>query len=74
MHDRLVEAYENTKIGGTGSIGCTVPGIEAIEQFQVVVDEVYLMERQGLITAKPPHKESQSGRHLIDHIMFVRLK
>lgn len=66
------EKYEATAIGGTAILN-TSPK-QSDEQFQSVVGEVQRMAAEGLVTITKEHRESESGRSLIDLIIFKRIR
>ena len=66
------EKYEATAVGGTAILS-TASG-QSDDAFQGDVREVQRMEREGLVTIIKEHRESESGRRLIDLIMFRRLR
>ncbi len=47
---------------------------ETIEGFQAVALAADAMQTDGLILIRAVHKESTSGRHLVDAIQFMRMR
>ncbi len=45
-----------------------------LEQFQSVLVVALAMQQDGLILVQRVHRESSSGRQLIDSIQFIRVK
>lgn len=60
--------------GGAVTVGRASRPFEALEEFQVVVDELEEMHRTGLIKIILRHQESTSGRRFIDLVQFLKLK
>ena len=66
------EVYKKTPLGTVATFqACSAPF--DIESFQVFVDELDAMEARGLIDITLRHKESQSGKSLVDLVRFTRL-
>lgn len=66
------EKYEATAIGATVILS-SAPR-QSDEAFQSDVRDVQRMAAEGLVTITKEHRESESGRRLIDLIMFSRVR
>jgi ribosomal protein S19E (S16A) len=66
------EKYEATAVGATAILS-PAPR-QSDEAFQSDVREIQRMEAEGLVTITKEHRESESGRRLIDLIIFTRLR
>lgn len=73
MNDIAKAAYEALE---TGHSGFMRPGAghDALAHFQSVHEAALAMHKDGLIFIQRVHRESSSGRHLIDSIQFMRVK
>jgi hypothetical protein len=83
MRDLMRKAYDQCPVGDTRTVSPDMSSpdmsrgetLKAIKAFEVEVSAAYDMQEQGLISIKKePHRESESGKRLIDAITFVRLK
>ncbi len=76
------KTYLATAIGGTGTMsysGMTSFGSggapDAVyEAFAVEFAELEDMESQGLVTITYRHEESQTGKHYMDLVKFLKIK
>lgn len=67
------KTYEKTPISTTGSMqASSIPA--DLEAFQAVVAQFEDLEAQGLIDITTKHRESQTGKHYVDLVMFKRLR
>jgi hypothetical protein len=73
MRDIAKTAYEGLEPGRSGFMRPDA-GLDALEQFQSVHDTAQAMQKDGLILIQKIHRESSSGRQLIDNIHFMRVK
>lgn len=73
MLDRARRNFEKTRPGGVGVFQPGVPGMSALEDFQVVEAYADALQADGLIRITRKHREEHTGRHLIDVIEFERL-
>lgn len=73
MRDIAKAAYEGLETGHSGFMRPDA-GHDAIEQFQSVHGAAVAMQKDGLIFIQRVHRESSSGRQLIDSIQFMRVK
>lgn len=67
------KAYEKTPVGTTGSMQAGSTSLADLEAFQEVVRQFEDIEAEGLIEITTKHPETQSGKRLIDLVMFKRL-
>ncbi|NEX60171.1 hypothetical protein [Noviherbaspirillum galbum] len=74
MRDVAKQAYEATKIGATGWMRPDATKGETLEGFQSVFHSAQAMQDAGLILIQQVHRESASGKKLIDAIQFMRAK
>ena len=63
-------AYDETPIGKDGRI----VNAEDLAAFQAQVHRLDKMEHEGLIRIKTRHSESQTGHHLVDFVVFTRVR
>lgn len=66
------EKYQATAVGATATLHPAAK--QSDELFQSDVREVQRMQEEGLVTITNEHRESESGRRLIDLIVFKRLR
>lgn len=73
MRDIAKAAHEGVETGRTGFMR---PDDRdgGLEQFQAVYVVALAMQQDGLILIQKVHRESSSGRQLIDSIQFMRVK
>lgn len=75
MRDLAKDAYENCAIGATGWMRPDPRLGETLEGFQAVAEiSAPALQDAGLIILQELHRESRSGRRLVDAIKFVRLR
>ena|ERR1017187_6594949 len=72
VRDPLTEAYPRTPVGSEGI--AKLADLQSLDGFQVVVVSAQSWEIEGRIKILDMHRESQSGRKLVDFIRFSRLK
>lgn len=65
-------AYDQLQVGSVGWLRPDSEKGETIEAFQAVAGVMDEMQRDGLIRIRSVHKESMSGRCLIDAIQFLK--
>lgn len=65
------EKFEATAVGATAIL--SLAPRHSDEAFQSDVREVQRMEADGLVRITKEHRENESGRRLIDLIIFTRL-
>lgn len=74
MKDVIKNFYDNCPVGGTATAVPDRSLGESLEGFQSVLIAAEVMRDNGLIHIKQVHRESQTGKRLIDAIIFMRLK
>lgn len=73
MRDIAKAAYEGIEPGQSGFMRPDA-GNGSLEAFQSVEVAAQAMQQDGLILIKEVHRETGSGRRLIDSIQFMRVK
>ncbi len=68
--DPLQDAYDSTKVGAVGFVKPS--DTQSLDGFQAVVTAAEIWEVDGRIQIIELHRESRSGRHLVDSIQFRR--
>lgn len=74
MDDMAAEAVAKTAVGQFGSMKPTLNTVESLEAFQAVALEADRLHREGVISIRNMHRESQTGKAYIDLIAFIRLR
>lgn len=74
MRDLAKEAYEKIGVSETGWMRPDPSKGETLAVFQTVALVADSMQRDGLILIRSIHKESMSGKSMIDAIQFTRLR
>lgn len=74
MRNVAMQAYEKTQVGKSGWMSPDPAKGESLEAFQAVVRAAHTMQENGLILIQELHRESQSGKELVDAIRFMRMK
>lgn len=73
MRDVAQESYSNCKVGATGWIRPDFARGETLDGFQSVLLVAEVLQEDRKILIQEVHRESQTGRKLIDAIRFMRL-
>lgn len=73
MRDIIKEAYENCEIEKVGFARPDPQKGDTLEGFQAVLLAAESMQERGLIFIQKVHRESQSGKSMIDLIQFMRV-
>lgn len=74
MRDIAREAYDRIEVGQTGWMRPDPSNGETLEGFQSVALAADVMQGDGLILVRVIHRESTSGRNLIDAIQFMKTR
>lgn len=74
MRNIAAEEYEATPVGQIRFIRPDRNKGDTLESFQRVEEDFQEMEREGLIKIIHVHKESSSGRSMVDIIQIQRQK
>lgn len=74
MRDLAKEAYDSIKVGETTWMRPDASKGETVEGFQPVGGAAEIMQRDGLIEIRSIHRESMSGKALIDAIQIEKLR
>lgn len=74
MRDVIKSYYDRCPVGGTATAVPDPALGETVESFQTAWDVAKTMSESGLIHINSAHRESQTGKELIDAITFVRMK
>ena len=74
MRDIIKEAYENCDVGAVGYAQLDPQKGDTLETFQSVMLAAESMQERGLIFIQKTHRESQTGKSMIDLIQFMRVK
>lgn len=74
MRDVAKEAYDKTAVGAISWMRPDTAAGETIEGFQAVALAADVMQNDGLILIRAVHKESTTGRTLVDAIQFMRMR
>lgn len=68
-----LDIVKKVEVGSTSSCVASSLSVE-LEEFQRIVEQFKELARDGVIEIKDLHKESQSGKRLVDLVRFVRLR
>lgn len=74
MRNVAMQAYEKAQVGKSSLMRPDPAKGESLEGFQAVVQAAHTMQENGLILVQELHRESQSGKKLVDAIRFMRMK
>lgn len=74
MRDVARAAYNETRVGEIGWMHPDPSKGETLEGFQSVATAADLMQSDGLILIRVIHRESMTGRNLIDAIQFMKMR
>lgn len=74
MRDVAREAYDSVAVGATGWIRPDPTKGETLQGFQAVAQAADYMQEKGLILIRSIHRESTSGRNLIDAVQFMKMR
>ena len=67
------EIVDKIKIGSMESVDPVDSSIETLEHFQTIVSDLHDIESQGKIKIIIEHKESATGKRLVDYIQFKHI-
>jgi hypothetical protein len=74
MRDVAKDAYDNIEVGAIGWIRPDAGKGETLEGFQAVARAAEIMQQDGFIWIRSVHKESATGRQLVDAIQFMKMR